>query len=281
MLIKPQNPDALKSYLMERPIVLFGMGGMGQKITEYCNLNDIPIACFVDNSAEKQSGKTIISPKAMKENYADSNVIISSVIYFEEIKSQLEDFGFRAEQILSYKIFLPEGEITWRDLDKTADWERMKARVKQLSEWIDENVRSVVDYGAGEMYLKNLLPQEVKYFPIDYIRRSDETIICDLNSGIFPDISADVTILGGLLEFISTAESLICHVCINTKHKILASYMTTDNFPDIKGRRMSAYVNDFSEQQLVDMFARNHFVLKVRQPSHAHAIDTLFLFERG
>ena len=280
MLIKPKNPNALKLRLAERPLVLFGMGGMGQKIMEYCNTNGIPIACYVDNSAEKQAAKAIISPQKMRENYPNSNVLISSAIYFNEIKRQVELLGFRPEQILSYKMFLPEEKITWLDLDKKANWERMKIRAKQLSEWIDESVRSVVDYGAGEMFFKTLLSPGVEYFPVDYIRRSEDTILCDLNSGVFPDLHADAAVLAGLLDIIATAETLIHHVCMTTKHKILASYMTLDNFSDIEARRASAYVNDFTEQQFIDLFARNGFVLKARELSLAHNVDTLFLFER-
>ena len=35
MLIQPKNPDELKLNLAERTLVLFGMGGLGQRIADY------------------------------------------------------------------------------------------------------------------------------------------------------------------------------------------------------------------------------------------------------
>jgi hypothetical protein len=278
MLISPKNPETLISLLKERPLAVFGMGGMGQKIKEYCEKNSIPIACFVDNDAEKQRNGTAISPQKLKEDYPNSNVIISSPVYYHEIMKQLEQLC--VDNILSYKIFLAE-DITWADLDKHANWERMKVRARQLSEWLDEDIKSVIDYGAGEMYFETLLKPNVEYFPVDYIRRSEKTILCDLNSGDFPEIYTDAAVLAGLLDIISTAESFISHICKTTKKKVLASYMTTDKFPDHEGRRASAYMNNFTEREFVNLFEKNSFVLKEKAVSRAHDVDTLFLFERN
>ena len=156
----------------------------------------------------------------------------------------------------------------------------MRIRVRQISELIDASDRSVVDYGAGEMFLKTLLSPELEYYPVDYIWRSNETILCDLNSGVFPVIYADVAILAGVLEFLLTAESLIHHVCSNIKHKIILTYITVDKFSDIEGRRASAYVNHFSEQQIIDLFTQENFSLKEMTEDPAHSINTLFLFEK-
>lgn len=284
MFIQPKNPHGLKLQLTKCPLVLFGMGGMGEKIRAYCEEQNIPIACFVDNNAEKQdigsSGRKILSPQDMKETYPNANVLISSAIFFDEIKTQLEYLGFAEEQILSYTLFIPD-EITWLDLETKANWERMRIRVKDISEWIDENVRSVVDYGAGEMFLKTLLPQKcVEYYPIDYIQRSDETIVCDLNAGNFPSIYTDVAVLSGILEFLTTSESLLGHVCATTGYKIILSYITFEMFPNLDGRRASAYVNNFSEQQIIDMLLQNGFKLKAKHPDPSHDINTLFLFEK-
>ncbi|MBP2662124.1 MAG: hypothetical protein H6Q71_72 [Firmicutes bacterium] len=287
MFMQPEDPHGLKSQLTKRPLVLFGMGGMGGKIKAFCEENNIPIACFVDNNTEKQesgqSGGKVLSPQEMKETYPNANILISSAIFFDEIKKQLEFLGFPEDQILSYTLFIPD-EITWLDLEKKANWARMRIRVKNISEWIDENDRSVVDYGAGEMFLKNLIhttsPGGVQYYPIDYIRRSEETILCDLNARKFPRIYADVAVLSGILEFLTTIESLLRHVCATTGHKIILSYITLEKFPNLDGRRASAYVNNFTEQKIIDLLAQNGFILKAAHPDPSHDINTLFLFEK-
>ncbi|GMX66216.1 hypothetical protein Elgi_54880 [Paenibacillus elgii] len=281
MRIQPTCPEKLKALLAERSLVLFGAGSLGIDIAEYCDSQGIPVDCFADNNvAGKKVSKNILSPQQMKDEYPNANIVVSSNIFFDEIKLQLVTLGYPEEQILSYKLFLPE-EVTWKDLDGTAEWERMRIRVKKMSEWIDEGVRSVVDYGAGEMYLKTLLPPEVKYFPVDYIRRSEETILCDLNAGNFPNISADITVLSGVLELLTSAESLLRHVCATTAHRILLTYMTLEKFSGIDGRRASAYVNDFTEYHIVDLLARQGFVLKAKSSDPGHDVNTLFLFEKS
>lgn len=159
MFMQPKDPQGLNLQLIKRPLVLFGMGGMGAKIKEYCDEHDLSIACFVDNNTEKQQsgqdGQRIFSPQAMCELYPNANIIISSAIYYDEIKQQLMSLGFSEEQIFSYMLFIPD-EVSWSDLEEKADWERMRKRVKCISQWIPKDVRSVVDYGAGEMFLKTL-----------------------------------------------------------------------------------------------------------------------------
>lgn len=284
MLIQPKDPEGLRARLTERPLALFGMGGMGAKIIAYCDAHHIPIACLADNNTEKQEqgqdGRKVLSPQEMRAAYPNANVLISSAVFFHEIKKQLEDLGVPADQILSYTLFIAEN-ITWTALDQEADWKRMRMRNRDVAMWIDENVHSVIDYGAGEMFLKTLLPAGcAEYYPIDYIRRSDETIVCDLNAGDFPDISADVAVLTGILEFVTTSESLLRHVSATTKQKIILSYMTLEKFPDIEGRRISAYVNHFTEQEVIDLMAQNGFALKEHHPDPSHEVNTLFLFER-
>lgn len=277
MKIQPKHPDALKAHLLERPLILFGAGGLGHKIAEYCNTHDIPVTCFADNNA---TGKHIISPSQLKDDYSNANIVISSNIFSDEIKRQLETLGFKKEQILSYELFITD-KVTWLDLDSTADWNRMRIRVGKLSEWIDGNVHSVADYGAGEMYLKTLILPEVKYFSIDYIKRSEDTILCDLNTGNFPNIHIDASVLSGVLEFLTTAESLLRHVCITTKYRILLTYMTLNKFSSIEGRRASAYVNDFTESQIVGLLSQYGFILKAKLNDPSHNVDTLFLFEKS
>ena len=285
MLIQPKDPEGLRARLTERPLALFGMGGMGAKIIAYCDAHHIPIACLVDNNTEKQEqgqdGRKVLSPQEMRAAYPNANVLISSAVFFHEIKKQLEDLGVPADQILSYTLFIAEN-VTWSALDEGADWKRMRMRNRDVAMWIDENVHSVIDYGAGEMFLKTLLPAScVEYYPIDYIRRSDETIVCDLNAGDFPAISADVAVLTGILEFVATAKSLLRHVSATTKQKIILSYMTLEKFPDREGRRTSAYVNHFTEQEVVDLMEQNGFALKEQHPDPSHEVNHLFLFERA
>ncbi|MDX1700918.1 MAG: hypothetical protein R3250_09890, partial [Melioribacteraceae bacterium] len=77
----------------------------------------------------------------------------------------------------------------WRDIeyfDKT--W---KDRIKKMTAYLPGDVKSVVDLGAGKEWLREFLPKDVMYYPVDLKKISNQTIECDFNKKQFPDISCD------------------------------------------------------------------------------------------
>lgn len=281
MIINPQNPIQLIHQLQSAPLVLYGMGGAGLRIARWCDQNKIDYI-FADKDADKKqkdTDKTVVLPKVLQEKYSNANIVISSIIYQEEITKELLKLGVNTERILSYKLFMPQN-IVWSDLDDNIDWDLMRFRVEMFSEWITEDIRSVADYGAGKMFLQEYLAPDVKYFPIDYIRRNEQTILCDLNVGDFPKIQADATVCSGVLEFICTAEKLLEHVCDNTSKIVILSYLTIDRFPDISGRRASAYISDLSDKQIVDLMLEKDFVLAKKIPDPINNACTVYMFKQ-
>jgi len=281
MVIRPENPEQLIALLKSAPLVLYGMGGAGLRIAEWCDAKGIAYV-FADKAAEskaKETDKEVVLPQQIKERYADAHIVVSSIIYFEEITGELLGMGIPEEKILSYKVFMPE-KIMWSDLDDNIDWDLMRFRVAMFSEWITPDVKSVVDYGAGRMFLQEYLAPDVAYYPVDYIRRNEQTILCDLNQGTFPDILTDVAICSGVLEFIYTAEKLLKHVCEHTSKKVILSYLGVDNFPDIEGRRASAYVSDFSEKQIIDIMNENGFVLEKKVADPVNHACMVYMFRK-
>lgn len=281
MIIQPENPEQLLARLRSAPLVLYGMGGAGLRIAEWCDENRIDYV-FSDRDAEtkgKCTSKTVVLPQCLKEQYPNANIVISSIIYYEEIAQTLLELGIDKEQIIPYKVFMPQN-ILWSDLDGNIDWDLMHFRVEMFSEWITEDIHSVVDYGAGKMYLQKYLAPNVRYYPVDYIRRNEQTILCDLNQGVFPDIRSDAAICSGVLEFIYTAEQLLKHVCEHTGKMIILSYLGVDNFPDIDGRRASAYVSDLSERQIIDLMASKGFKLGKKVPDPVNHACKVYMFCR-
>lgn len=281
MIIQPENPEHLLARLRSAPLVLYGMGGAGLRIAQWCDENQVDYV-FSDRDAEtkrESASKTVISPQCLKEEYPNANVVVSSIIYYEEIAQTLLELGIEKERIISYKAFMPQN-ILWSDLDGNIDWDLMHFRVEMFSAWITEDIQSVVDYGAGKMYLREYLAPGVQYFPVDYIRRNEQTILCDLNQGGFPDIQSDAAICSGVLEFIYTAEQLLEHVCEHTKKMIILSYLGVDDFPDIDGRRASAYVSDLSERQIVDLMQSKGFQLGKKVPDPVNHACKVYMFCR-
>lgn len=282
MIVNPQNAHQLIPMLQAKSLVLYGMGGMGIRIAQWCDENKIEYI-FADQDAEKKRGdtdKTVIIPEILKKEHPDANIVISSIVYYDEIVRKLLSFGINQKRILSYKLFIAPN-ITWKDLEHAVAWGEHIGRVKTISEWIPTAAQSVSDYGEGKLSLKKFLNPNVKYYPVDYITRSNETILCDFNSDNFPKIKTDVSVCTATLVFIITASLLLKHLCENTTHTIILSYVTRDVFSDVDGRRASGYVNDFTQEDIIKICLTYGFILKEKRPDPANKIDTLYLFGKN
>lgn len=281
MVIKVENLEELKRKLTSKRLVLYGMGTIGMEIARWCDSQQIEYVFADRNILEKQNltGKPVVAPEDLKSDYMDANIIVSTNIYFDEIKSILLKNGFSEDQILSYALFVPQN-IVWSDLEDNINWSLMRPSVELFSQWINENIKSVIDYGAGQMYLKDFIRPEVKYYPIDYMKRFDETIVCDLNTGHFPDLRTDAAVFNGVLEFLTTAKELINHACNRTAYMMIISYMTADKFPNINARRASGYVSDLTEAQILQLLGENGFRLTKKKSDPLDSTDTIYLFEK-
>lgn len=279
MIVKPSNPQKLISLLREKPLILYGFGGAGNSIARWCSENQIDYI-FADQHAvqkQKDTDKRIILPELLVKEYPNANIVVSSIVYYDEIVKHLLAMGVKEENILSYQLFLPE-RIRWSDLEHSTIWGTHMGRVKKIADWIPANAGTVADYGAGRLSLKEFLDPAISYYPIDYIKRSKETIICDFDRDNFPDIKTDVSVCTATLIFIEHAKELLEHICSHTFRTIILSYVTQEAFSNVAGRRASGYVNDFCEKDIQQMLLKYGFMLKEIKPDPANKIDTLYLF---
>ena len=281
MTVKVDKPHELKERLKERRLILYGMGTIGMEISQWLDQQEIEYI-FADKNAHKKRDlvcKPVITPELVFNNYKDANIIIATNIYFDEIKSNLLAHGILEKQILSYALFMP-ANIVWADLEDSIDWKLMQPSVELLSHWLDEDDQSVADYGAGQMYLKRFLRQGVAYYPVDYLKRFKETIVCDLNTGDFPDLEVDVSVLNGVLEFLTTAETVLAHACGKSRKKVILSYMTVNRFPNREARRASGYISDLTEEKIIQILEECSFYLVKKEPDPLDPTDTIYLFFR-
>lgn len=273
-----EHPEEVLGQLRGKRLVLYGMGTLGREIGKWLEEHGFSYV-YADRKAEGAGAAGAIHPDRLALEYRDAHVIVSSNLYFREIREGLLRVGFPEERILSYELFVPK-EVAWRDLEDTIDWGKMRPSVELFSSWLDPGITSLVDYGAGQMYLKKFLLAGVIYHPIDYQKRFKETIVCDLNTGTFPKIRADAAVLNGVLEFLTTAEALIRHVCKTTNMQVILSYMTVDRFSDITARRASGYVSDLSEERIWSLMKEGGFRLEKEAPDPLDGTDRIYLFER-
>jgi hypothetical protein len=58
---------------------------------------------------------------------------------------------------------------------------------------------TVIDVGAGRMAARSLLPPGCTYVPMDMVARDPSTVVCDLNRGPLPELTADWVLMCGVI----------------------------------------------------------------------------------
>lgn len=91
----------------------------------------------------------------------------------------------------------------WSVNEQTLGLEQLmwRRRIVLLASWIDACDKSVMDLGAGHMHLARLLRPGVRYIPVDYKKRFEETVVCDFNQHEFPDAHVDVICCAGIIGY--------------------------------------------------------------------------------
>lgn len=130
------------------------------------------------------------------------------------------------------------------------------SRTIQIARLVPE-AASVIEFGAGRLVMKDHLPTGCTYTPSDLVDRGDGTIVCDLNDATLPTLQPyDVAAFSGVLEYVNDVPRLIAHLsgCVNI---VLASYAVTD--ANKGNRRAQGWVNDYSADELIEVFAKAGF----------------------
>lgn len=287
MIIKPQKPEELISFLKSKPLILYGMGDTGQRIGKWCDEHGVDYR-FSDKNTKKLANKctqNVIIPQSIMSEHAEANIVVSSIVYNEEIIEDLLQLGVSRERIFPYSIFMPD-KVTLQELEDNGlvNWERMRKGYEMISAWgwIPDNINTVADYSAGEnLILRDFLPSTVKYYPIDYRDRGENTIVCDFNKGQFPDVYSELSACFALM-YTEPADAFVAHICEHTAYTVIVSEITIEGFPDIGARRRSGMCNDFTEQQIVDMFTLHQYEMTDRKYDTAgNSTMTFFLFKKS
>ena len=80
-------------YVKEYPIVLFGLGKVGNETLQKYKEMQVPVSYLCDNNPEmwgkKIDGLFVIEPQQLRETKEKTIVVIASRKYFDEIKESL------------------------------------------------------------------------------------------------------------------------------------------------------------------------------------------------
>jgi hypothetical protein len=163
---------------------------------------------------------------------------------------------------------------SWQELEYFD--ESWKKRIEVMASFIAPG-ESVIDLGCGKMWLKPLLKNNT-YWPVDYCRRDESTVLANFNRHQYPDIRADVAFLSGTLEYIEDYEWFVRQVSSRAS-RCIVSYCTTESYPDLKLRIRKAWKSHLSRSTLIRLFAKNG--MHIDAECTAVAENPIFVFSRG
>lgn len=161
---------------------------------------------FVENDedwiGQTYLGKPIYPISQLLKDKDNVFILIGSIIYHTEIEFQLNEMGFEKDKDYMWGIAFPGDtkcgrlwyKTEWNDqknnisLRACEDGEYSKTRMQIVSKLIDKDVRTVLELGAANERIREFLPATVEYIPCDYIKYTDQTVLCDFTKKEFPHI---------------------------------------------------------------------------------------------
>ncbi|MBL8079496.1 MAG: hypothetical protein JNM55_16140 [Anaerolineales bacterium] len=122
---------------------------------------------------------------------------------------------------------------------------------------------SVIDIGAGTQSIKRYLIN-CEYQPCDLVRRTEDTIYCDFNLGVYPKVNKiyDYVVCSGVLEYIRNPEDFISYVGSVGNIAIL-TYAPLEGDASIVSRLENGWVNHFSKLQIEELFSDLNYCFEI------------------
>ena len=115
----------------------------------------------------------------------------------------------------------------------------------------------VIEFGAGNMALKNYLPENCEYQGSDLFQRSPEMKVCDLNKGIDFNLDPyDTAVFSGVLEYVYDLDKVFEKLNLEINWIIL-SYACKDSFSE--NRERFGWLSDYNKEELIKIFQKYHY----------------------
>lgn len=145
----------------------------------------------------------------------------------------------------------------WKDIEYFDEiW---KERIMLMSKFISPN-SSVIDLGCGQMWVKDYLPDNCSYLGVDYVKRGDDSLICDFNKLEFPIIKSDFAFVSGCFEYVEESKWFVGKIAENF-NSCIVSYCSLEFFPDKEIRRLRTWKNDYTKSEFLNLFFLKGFEL--------------------
>ena len=122
----------------------------------------------------------------------------------------------------------------------------------------------VIEFGAGNMVLKELLPENCEYTPSDIVIRNPDFIKCDLNKKISFNLSSyNTAVFSGVLEYVYNVDFVFEQLSDQIQNVIL-SYSCRNI--SAENRLKNGWLSDYSRLELEQVFDNHNFkILQYRE----------------
>lgn len=167
----------------------------------------------------------------------------------------------------------------WLPLDKHSNcWSERSFSLLQM---VPESATTLLELGCGRQDIRAEVRKRMMYQPSDLVKRSDDCIVLDLNNlnhinaMVLP--SYDVVLASGVLEYVKDLPSALDWAC-QIADSLIVSYCSLDGLSDLATRMESKWLNHYTTQEFVQMFAARGFDLIVCSEWQQ---QSLFRFDRS
>lgn len=264
-----------------KKIIVCDIGEWTKKLITLSRFEDIEY--FVDDKVENKEIKIIscgiekkVFPlkKLVEENPDEIILIIGDSKLYFQYKEKLELLGFK-ENVHFFNGWKLTTEF-YSKLFKDNTWEKIENsysnifgedkvyeyRAKTIAELIPKEVKSIMDLGCGNGILRKYV-KNVQYFGVDYKKRNEETIICNLDQEPLPNIHVDLYCLIGVIYYLKNVKKLVYQMR-NAKY-VLLTYRGLENYLRLDNRFDGIYAggieNSIYTADLINMFSDLNFML--------------------
>lgn len=212
--------------------------------------------------------------KLLEENPDKIVIIVGDNKLYPYYKEKLELLGFKENfnffngwdlNSEFYRSFF-EGK-TWEAIERNhenifIEEKSYEYRAKAIAELIPKDVKSIMDLGCGNEALKKYV-KGIKYIGVDYKKRSEDTLVCDLEKDFLPNIPVDMYCLIGVIYYLNNIKDLI--IQLRKAKYVLLSYRGMEHYRRLDNRFDGVYSggleNSLYTADLVNMFFEINFVL--------------------
>lgn len=139
---------------------------------------------------------------------------------------------------------------------------------------------NVIEFGAARLVLRQHLDPSCKYQPADLVKRSEDTLVFDLN-GALPELPCryDVAVFSGVLEYVHNLERIMAWLP-SVAQRVIFSYGVTDFLSDPITRRQNGWVNHLSEKEITRLANKAELELETNTRWRQQVIFSGYFLEK-